>query len=119
MNPTRYNGAGARRDPGFLRRMWAMVVKEFVQMRRDRMTFATMLVIPILQLVLFGYAINTDVRHLPTVVYDQDRSAASRDLARSMEATGYYDLVGHVTSYAEIERAMTNHITNTTYINPL
>ena len=47
-----------RADPGFFRRMWAMVVKEFVQMRRDRMTFATMVFIPILQLVLFGYAIT-------------------------------------------------------------
>jgi ABC-2 type transport system permease protein len=80
--------------------------KELLQLRRDRMTLAMMVMLPLLQLMLFGYAINTDVRHLPTVVYDQDRSAASRDLARSMEATGYYDLVGHVTSYAEIERAM-------------
>ena len=48
------NGANARRDPGFFRRMWATVVKEFVQMRRDRMTFATMIIVPIMQLVLFG-----------------------------------------------------------------
>ena len=54
-----YNGA-TEHDPGFLRRMWAMVVKEFVQMRRDRLTFATMIFVPILQLTLFGYAINTD-----------------------------------------------------------
>jgi ABC-2 type transport system permease protein len=80
--------------------------KELLQLRRDRMTLAMMVMLPLLQLMLFGYAINTDVRHIPTVVYDQDRSAASRDLARSMEATGYYDLVGHVTSYSEIERAM-------------
>ena len=51
-----------RRDPGFFRRMWAVIVKEFVQMRRDRMTFATMIIVPIMQLVLFGYAINTDPR---------------------------------------------------------
>jgi len=80
--------------------------KELLQLRRDRMTLAMMVMLPLLQLMLFGYAINTDVRHLPTVVYDQDRSAASRDLARSLESTGYYDVVGHVSSYSEIERAM-------------
>ena len=60
--------AQQRRDPGFLRRMWAMIVKEFVQMRRDRMTFATMIFVPILQLTLFGYAINTDPKHMPAVI---------------------------------------------------
>jgi ABC-2 type transport system permease protein len=87
-------------------RPFVIAWKELLQLRRDRMTLAMMVMLPLLQLMLFGYAINTDVRHLPTVVYDQDRSAASRDLARSLEATGYYDLVGHVTSYTEIERAM-------------
>ena len=64
MSPSGYNGA-TEHDPGFLRRMWAMVVKEFVQMRRDRLTFATMIFVPILQLTLFGYAINTDPKQLP------------------------------------------------------
>ena len=59
-------GASERRDPGFFRRMWAVVIKEFVQMRRDRMTFATMIIVPIMQLVLFGYAINTDPKQLPS-----------------------------------------------------
>jgi hypothetical protein len=49
-----YNGADSRRDPGVFRRIWAMIVKEFVQMRRDRMTFASMLFVPVLQLTLFG-----------------------------------------------------------------
>ena len=61
-----------RRDPGFLRLTWAMVVKEFVQMRRDRMTFATMIFVPILQLLLFGYAINTDPKQMPTAVLVRD-----------------------------------------------
>jgi ABC-2 type transport system permease protein len=80
--------------------------KELLQLRRDRMTLAMMVVLPLLQLLLFGYAINTDVRHIPTVVYDQDQSAESRDLARSLEATAFYDVVGHVESYADIERAL-------------
>jgi ABC-2 type transport system permease protein len=80
--------------------------KELLQLRRDRLTLAMMLALPILQLLLFGYAINTDVRHLPMVVYDQDESAQSRDLWRSLEATGFYDMRGHVGSYAEIDKAL-------------
>jgi ABC-2 type transport system permease protein len=80
--------------------------KELLQLRRDRMTLAMMVVLPIIQLLLFGYAINTDVRHIPTVVYDRDHSAASRDLGQSLRVTGFYDLLGEVRSYAEIEDAL-------------
>ena len=79
--------------------------KELLQLRRDRMTLAMMVMLPLVQLMLFGYAINTDVRHIRTVVYDSDRSAASRDLVRSLEATRFYDVVGYVQNYAEIEAA--------------
>ena len=58
--------------------MWAMVIKEFVQMRRDRMTFATMIFVPIMQLVLFGYAINTNPKHLPTAVLVRDSGPLTR-----------------------------------------
>src|SRR5579863_5370779 len=87
-------------------RLLVVAWKELLQLRRDRLTLAMMLVLPMLQLMLFGYAINTDVRHIPTLIYDQDRSAQSRDLVRRMEVTGFYDLVGEVRSYAEIERAL-------------
>ncbi len=80
--------------------------KELRQLRRDRLTLAMMTLFPVVQLLLFGYAINTDVRHIPTVVYDQDRSAASRDLARSLEATRFYDVVGNVRNFDEIEVAL-------------
>lgn len=80
--------------------------KELLQLRRDRLTLAMMAVLPVVQLLLFGYAINTDVRHIPTLVDDHDRSAESRDLARRMEATGFYDLVGEVHGYDEIDRAL-------------
>lgn len=79
--------------------------KELQQLRRDRLTLAMMLALPIVQLLLFGYAINTDVRHIPTVVWDQDGTSQSRDLARSLEATRFYDLVGQVRSYEEMDRA--------------
>ena len=80
--------------------------KELRQLRRDRLTLAMMVMLPLLQLLLFGYAINTDVRHIPTIVYDQDRSASSRDSVRSLEATGYYDVVGNAESTAAIETAL-------------
>jgi ABC-2 type transport system permease protein len=87
-------------------RTWVIAYKELLQLRRDRLTLAMMIVLPILQLLLFGYAINTDVRHIPSVVYDQDQSAQSRDLARSLEATGFYDFVGTVNDYEDIQRAL-------------
>jgi ABC-2 type transport system permease protein len=80
--------------------------KELIQLRRDRLTLAMVAALPIMQLLLFGYAINTDVRHIPIVVFDQDGSADSRDLARSLVATGFYDLAGAVTDYDEIEHAL-------------
>jgi len=89
-----------------LSRTWAVMVKELLQLRRDRLTLAMMAALPMVQLTLFGYAIDTDVRHIPTVVYDQDRSAQSRDFARSLEATGFYRLAGEVTDYDGIERAL-------------
>ena len=87
-------------------RPFVVAWKELLQLRRDRMTLAMMIVLPLVQLLLFGYAINTDVRHMRTLVYDQDQSAASRDFAASMVATGFYDVVGHVSGYAEIERSL-------------
>jgi ABC-2 type transport system permease protein len=80
--------------------------KELHQVRRDRLTLAMMVALPVMQLLLFGYAINTDIRHIPMVAYDQDQSAQSRDLVRSLVATTYYDYAGEVRDYAEIERAM-------------
>jgi ABC-2 type transport system permease protein len=86
-------------------RPFVVAWKELLQLRRDRMTLAMMIALPLLQLMLFGYAINTDVRHLPTLVYDQDESALSRDFAAGMVATGFYEIVGHAGSYADIELA--------------
>jgi ABC-2 type transport system permease protein len=89
-----------------MRRLLAVAHKELLQLRRDRMTLGMMVGIPVMQLLLFGYAINTDVRHIATVVYDQDQSKESRDLLRRMEATGFYDFVGAVRDYGEIARAL-------------
>jgi ABC-2 type transport system permease protein len=87
-------------------RVLVIAWKELLQLRRDRLTLAMMAALPVVLLLLFGYAINTDVRHIPTLVDDQDQTAESRDLARRMEATGFYDLAGNVRGYDEIERAL-------------
>jgi ABC-2 type transport system permease protein len=87
-------------------RLWAIALKELRQLLRDRLTLGMMVMIPVVQLLLFGYAINTDVRHMPMAVYDQDHSATSRDLVRRLEVTGYYDVAGEVGSYEEIATAL-------------
>jgi ABC-2 type transport system permease protein len=80
-----------------------MVQKEFIQMRRDRLTLAMMVGLPAVQLALFGYAIRTEVRHLPTVVLDESRSPASRALVDAMRNTANFDIVGDAKSRGEIK----------------
>lgn len=89
-----------------LRRFAAVVVKEFVQMRRDRLTFAMMVGIPIVQLVLFGFAINSDPKSLPTALLSNDNSAFSRSLVRAMENTGYFRIVAVVPNEAAVRRML-------------
>ena len=79
-----------------------MLRKEFIQMRRDRLTFALMVGLPIVQLILFGYAIRTEVRNLPTVVLDEAASSESRSLVAVMEQTQNFRIVGRVLSRAEV-----------------
>jgi ABC-2 type transport system permease protein len=76
--------------------VWPMLWKELLQLRRDRLTFAMMTGIPAIQLLMFGYAIQTEVRHLPTVVLDESSSQQSRALIDRMVNTGNFDLVGIV-----------------------
>ena len=83
-------------------RLTALLKKEFIQMSRDRLTFAMMVAIPVIQLLLFGFAINTDVKHLATAVYDQSLQQEGRDLLSSLEASGYFDIEYVVNSYQEI-----------------
>jgi len=79
-----------------------MVRKEFIQMRRDRITLGMMVGLPAVQLALFGYAIRTEVRHLPTVIMDESRSVASRSLVDAMRNTGNFAIVGEARSRDEI-----------------
>src|SRR5690348_346748 len=74
-------------------RAYAIALKEFVQMRRDRLTFAMIVGIPIMQVLLFGFVINTDPKSLPTAVVDYDRSDFSRSIVASLGNTGYFAIV--------------------------
>jgi ABC-2 type transport system permease protein len=83
---------------------WPMLRKEFVQMRRDKLTLGLMIGVPAIQLMLFGFAIQTEVRNLPTVVLDESRSSESRALVAAIENTGNFRLRGTVASREEIHR---------------
>jgi ABC-2 type transport system permease protein len=87
-------------------RLWPMLWKEFIQMRRDRLTLGIMVMIPAIQLVIFGFAIRTDVRHLHTVVLDESNSAESRRLVEVMQNTGSFDVIGRVGSREELKAAV-------------
>ncbi len=99
-------------------RTLAVAKKELQQLRRDRLTLAMMALLPLMQLLLFGWAINTDVRNIPTVIYDQDRSRESRELVRALENTGFYRIAGHVESYVEIESAMKRGLARAALVVP-
>jgi ABC-2 type transport system permease protein len=87
-------------------RFWAIVVKEFIQMRRDRVTFGMMVGIPLMQLVLFGYAINADPRHLPTAVVLADNGPQGRTLLYAIQNSTYFDLVRQVKTEKEARQAL-------------
>ena len=86
--------------------VWPMLRKELLQLKRDRLTFAMMTGIPAIQLLLFGFAIQTDVRHLPTVVLDESATQESRALIDRVVNTGNFDLVGMVADREEVRRAI-------------
>jgi ABC-2 type transport system permease protein len=101
-----------------MNRLLSIAWKELRQLRRDRLTLGMMVALPVVQLLLFGYAINSDVRHMPTVVWDQDRSPAARGFSQRLAATGFYDLLGEVRSYGEIESGFRSGHTKVALVVP-
>ncbi len=87
-------------------RILAVLIKEFIQLTRDRLTYAMILAVPIVQLLLFGYAINNDPRHLPAMVLDQDRSQFSRSVLVALDNTQYFRFVAEAHSPAELDAAI-------------
>jgi len=88
-------------------RWWAIVRKEFLQLRRDRVTFAMIIGIPIIQMTLFGFAINTDPKHLPTAVITADQSEFTRSFIAAMRNSGYFDIVSTLPDEEAGRRALT------------
>ena len=91
---------------GFWRRTGAMLLKEFLQLRRDRLTLATMITIPLMQLLLFGYAINTMPRDLPTAVLLQENSDVGRSILKALENTRYFKVTRVVRDEAEFDQLL-------------
>ena len=89
-----------------LTRLWAVVKKEFIQLKRDRLTFAMMVGIPLVQLILFGFAINADPKHLTTAVVSAEQTVFTRSLLSAMRNSGYFDLVATPTTEAEADRML-------------
>ena len=93
------------REPpfGFWRRSYAMLLKEFIQLRRDRVSFAMIVMIPVMQLMLFGYAINTTPRNLPTAVLLQEDSDLARSVLKALQNTAYFRFTREVHDVAEFD----------------
>jgi ABC-2 type transport system permease protein len=98
--------AAAPAAGGFWRRTGAMLIKEFIQLRRDRISFAMIVMIPLMQLLLFGYAINTNPRHLPTAVLLQEQSDLGRSILQAIVNTDYFEVTRYLRDEAEFDKVL-------------
>ncbi len=103
MSVTDITNGGTR---GFLQRTFAMLIKEFIQLRRDRVSFAMIVMLPIMQLLLFGYAINTTPRQLPTAVLLQEDSDLGRSILKAIQNTAYFRFTREVHTVAEFDELL-------------
>ena len=83
-------------------RLKSMLIKEFIQILRDPKMRAVIFIVPLFQIIVFGYAVNTDVKHIATAVYDLDNSVPSRELAARLQQSGYFDILTRVDSVGVI-----------------
>lgn len=87
-------------------RFWALARKEFIQMRRDKLTFGMMFGIPLVQLIMFGYAINTDPKHLPTVIVSADTGPVPQAVIQGLRHTDYFDIAPNLLSEADAQEQL-------------
>src|SRR6185436_9811892 len=99
-------GLSRERVMAFWSRFLAVFIKEFVQMRRDRITFAMMVGVPLMQLILFGYAINSDPKALPTAVVMGDSSTFGRSIVTALQNSEYFRIVGPPVTEAEADELL-------------
>lgn len=97
------NGERRAEQAFSLERMTAVLVKEFIQLSRDRITYALILAVPVIQMLLFGYAINTDPRHLPTALLVQENSVMARSVVAGIANSSYFDITHQARSPAELD----------------
>jgi ABC-2 type transport system permease protein len=97
-----------RRIPGngFWRKTWAVLLKEFIQLKRDRVSFAMIAMVPLVQLMLFGYAINTTPRNLPTAVLLQEHNDLTRSILAALENTRYFRVTHLPKTEAEVDQLL-------------
>ena len=101
-----------------MRSIWAIAYKEFIHIFRDRRTLTLLVIMPLMQLMIYGYGINTDVKHLPTYVYDQDRSYLSRRLINSFTQSDYFTVNTQATSLAQVYSALDKGLAQSALIIP-
>ena len=101
-----------------MRNIWAIAYKEFIQISRDRRTLTLLILMPMMQLMIYGYGINTDVKHLPTYIYDQDRSYLSRRLINAFTQSDYFTVKTQATSLAQIYSALDKGLAQSALIIP-
>lgn len=87
-------------------RLKALVRKEFIQVLRDRITLAILILMPLTQLLIFGFAINTDIKHLATAIFDQSRTQESREMISSFTSSNYFDIKLYAKNIPEVNRAV-------------
>ena len=88
--------------------LWAVLIKEFVHIRRQPTTLFFMLVVPVMQTIIFGYAIDTQIEHIPTVVFNLDGRQQSQELVAAFENTRRFRLIEHVLSEEAFQRALSS-----------
>src|SRR5512133_990675 len=99
-------------------RIFPIMRKEFIQRRRDPRTLVIMLVVPAIQMFLFGYAVTTNVDHIPTVVYDQALDSRSRSFVQAFTNTEYFTLVGQVASHDEARQTIDRGAAKVAFVIP-
>jgi hypothetical protein len=101
-----------------LRKTWAIGVKEFRQIGRDRLTLLILLFVPTFFLLLYGYALNFDIRNVPLAVHDNDRSTQSREVVSGFVNSGYFDLTATVDSPAELDSVIDRDVARAVLVIP-
>jgi ABC-2 type transport system permease protein len=101
-----------------LHRFWAVVLKEFIQMMRDRVTFGIMVGIPLMQLLLFGFAINSDPKHLPTALRAADQGPFARSFVAALRQSDYFTLAREPATDAEAQRCSNSAMCSSSSTSP-